>query len=422
MSELHKLRLSENQHFIENEDGTPFFWLADTAWNGVLRGDDDNWEKYLQHRQKQGFTVIQYVAANWRGHAKDACGEEAWLELDPIKINTAFFDRLENRVAMINQYGLIAAPVVLWSLLDSDPGCSLSNDDAIELARYIVNRYKKYNVVWLFGGDCDYQKRGVELWCQRVKAVFGENHNQLITLHPCGQNWVGEYFRNEPWYDIIGYQSGHGDGEDHVAWLLKGAPAHEWKNQPAKPVINLEPNYESAHGYQHQTCFSDYHVRRASYWSLLIAPTAGITYGHDAIWNWNFETGPSEGHGNWGDGKIPPWHTALETPGINSMTILRSLMDQIEWWKLSPCQELLAEQPGEHDIEHFVTAAKAEDNSLGLVYVPAESTLNMAENEFKKATWFNPRSGEKSPASDVTGKIQLPDEQDWVLVLQKSNT
>ena len=414
------LRLSEDRHSLEHVDGTPFFWLADTAWNGVIRGDNANWERYLKMRAAQGFTAIQFVAPHWRGDELDEEGESACTDEHPIHVNPSYFQRKDRRVAMINEHGLIAAPVVLWSLLEEDLGYRLPEEDAARLARYIVARYGAHQVVWLFGGDGNYQKMGVDRWQRLGKTVFENRFRRLVTLHPCGVNWVGEEFRNEPWYDIIGYQSGHGDGEDHLEWLTRGAPALDWNHEPALPVINLEPNYETARGYQHSTRFDDYHVRRAAYWSLLVSPTAGVTYGHDAIWNWNFETGPSEGHGDWHGRAVPPWHTGLDTPGIRCMTIQKEFFESLPWPALRPRQSLLAEQPGDGDVTAFIAAAQTEDGNATVVYSPKGGTIRLAEECAGDAQWFDPRNGECQAAGLGPLEFEAPDEQDWVLVFTRA--
>ena len=63
------LQLSGSRRFLCHADGTPFFWLGDTAWNGVIRGDDANWQRYLELRRAQRFSLIQFVASHWRGDA-----------------------------------------------------------------------------------------------------------------------------------------------------------------------------------------------------------------------------------------------------------------------------------------------------------------------------------------------------------------
>src|SRR5690606_29812541 len=74
------LRVSQGgTHFI-HRDGTPFFWLADTAWNGLLKADPADWNRYLACRREQGFTAVQCVMTHWRACPVDASGEPAFWE------------------------------------------------------------------------------------------------------------------------------------------------------------------------------------------------------------------------------------------------------------------------------------------------------------------------------------------------------
>src|SRR4030042_1042358 len=50
-----RLKVSENKRFIVHEDGTPFFYLGDTAWELFHRLGREEAEKYLEIRRKQGF-------------------------------------------------------------------------------------------------------------------------------------------------------------------------------------------------------------------------------------------------------------------------------------------------------------------------------------------------------------------------------
>ena len=54
------LRISENGHYIEHEDGTGFFWLGDTGWL-IARLTPEDIDRYIQDRAKKGFNVIQMV-------------------------------------------------------------------------------------------------------------------------------------------------------------------------------------------------------------------------------------------------------------------------------------------------------------------------------------------------------------------------
>lgn len=408
------LCVSADGTHLEHADGTPFFWLADTAWNGVMRGGDQDWDRYLAMRADQQYTVIHFVSPNWRGDAKDEFGLAACTEDHPIRIHPQFFQEKDRRVAMINEHGLIASPVLLWSLLESDLGYKLPEADAIRLARYIVARYGAYQLVWLLGGDGDYAKMGYDRFKHIGRGVFANRHDRLVTLHPCGQSWPNEQYRDESWMDLLGYQSGHGDAPDHVKWLIDGPVVEYRENKPQKPVINLEPNYEGAFGYQLNSPFTDYHVRRASYWSCLLSPTAGVTYGHDSIWNWNKQTGPSEGHGNWGNGAVEPWQSGLDTPGIRSMTVLRKFFESLDWSTLKPAPQLLATQPGDADAANFIAVAQTDDGKCVVAYTPVGGKVDLDTTGYV-VRWFDPRTGKWSDATDT----QTPDDQDWLLVLNK---
>jgi Protein of unknown function (DUF4038) len=86
-------------------------------------------------------------------------------------------------------------------------------------------------------------------------------------------------FRDEQWLDFVTYQSGHGDDTNTLRWIYSGPPSRRWQDAPFRPFINLESPYEGHLGYQSRKPHSDYSTRRAIYWSLMNAPTAGVTYG-----------------------------------------------------------------------------------------------------------------------------------------------
>jgi len=413
------LKLSDNRQALVHEDGRPFFWLADTAWNGVIRGDDENWREYLSVRADQRFSVIQFVASEWRSAPVDEAGETSYFaDGDSISINVRFFQRMDRRVAMINEFGFVASPVVLWSLIEEDPGFKLSEAAAELLASYVVSRYDAYQVVWILGGDGNYRKIGIDRWKRLGRSVFSFGHNRLSTLHDCGQDWVGELFRDEDWYDIVSYQSGHGDCEDHLRWLVEGPPASSWEGKPALPVINMEPNYETSYGFQHKTVFTDYHVRRAAYWSLLVSPTAGVSYGHDSIWNWNSETGPSLGHGDWHDGAVPPWREGLNTDGIRNMTLLRGIFERMDWASLTPYQSVLVGCSNDETAAAFVAAARTASGTV-VIYAPLGGTVGLAPGSAISGPlhFVDPRTGDSALVSEELGnQINFPDDRDWLAV------
>ena len=55
------IRVSDDDRHFAQQDGTPFFWVGDTAWNGPLLSSKSDWDLYLKERARQNFNVVQWV-------------------------------------------------------------------------------------------------------------------------------------------------------------------------------------------------------------------------------------------------------------------------------------------------------------------------------------------------------------------------
>lgn len=421
------IRVSKNRHHFEHADGTPFFWLGDTVWNGALLSDARDWNVFLEDRAAKGFTVIQFVTTQWSAAYADATGRVAYRVRkqggrEELAVDPTFFQRLDDRVSAINTKGMLAAPVLLWahpSQPELNPGVRLSEAQMIQLGRYLVARYGAHQVVWMLNGDGDYSGENAPKWKRVGRAVFANPHpGRLATMHPGRLKWTFDEHAAEPWYSFTGYQSGHRDDEAHLKWLVtEGPPSKAWRAENHLPVVNLEPNYEDhrsrSPGATH--VFTGAEIRRAAYWSLLVGPPAGVTYGAHGIWSW--ETRKAEPLNHTGTGPAAPWTQAMALPGSTQMSHLAALMRSVEWWKLRPAPQLLAHQPGNRDVAKWVAAAAPEDGRWALVYVPAGSSVLLRPEVAKKlgkGRWFNPRTGLWRDATN----LEPPDASDWVLHLR----
>ncbi|MHC4508354.1 MAG: apiosidase-like domain-containing protein [Planctomycetota bacterium] len=417
-----ELRLSGNRRYIEHADRTPFFWLADTVWCGPLLADFDDWNVFLKDRVAKEFTAIQFVMTQWRMAKTDGDGNRTFSGTDKVAVNPAYFQRLDKYVDAINDAGLLAVPVLLWAIRgDDNPGYYLPEDQKIVLAEYMIARYGAHQVIWFLGGDGKYAGENAETWKRVGRAAFHEDQHRLATMHPGGRSWVGEDFRNEPWFSFIGYQSGHGDDDRTFRWLNQGSPSKEWNNKPNLPVINIEPNYEAHNGYTYRKVHNDHSIRRAAYWSLLVSPAAGVTYGGQGIWGWHTKVQAPADHIRTGLGS--PWYIAKDLPGALSMKYLHAFFKSIEWWRLVPAQDVLTEQPGTKDASKFIAAAKTEAGDLLVVYLPEGGTVTVKTDSLKKglaARWYHPRTGGWLDAGKVQKSRQTfktADRNDWVLLI-----
>jgi hypothetical protein len=416
------IRVAQNGRYLEQADGTPFFWLSDTAWNGALKADHASWETYLSDRKKKQFTVVQFVTTQWIAGAGNAEARLAYEGRESITIDPVFFQWMDERVQAVNEHGLVAAPVLIWTAPWSpyskflNPGNALPDDQVIRLARYMVARYGAYQVIWILAGDGDYRGDEAERWKRIGKAVFADNPARLATIHPTGHQWVAGDFGREPWFSFIGYQSGHGDGPDDLKWITQGPPSVSWNAPPIHPIINLEPNYEDHISYFSHQRFDAHAVRRAAYWSLLVSPPAGVTYGAHGIWGW--DSHPALPMNHFGSGVARPWSDAISLPGSTDMAHLMTLFSSLQWWTLHPDPSLIANQPGDKDPSAFVTAAKSENNDWALLYFPLGQAVTLRPDQLEGSIlvrWFNPRSGNWGATLPLTGRsLTPPDSEDWV--------
>ena len=410
-------------YYLTHSDGTPFFYLACTAWNGALKSTKEEWDKYLQQRVSNNYNVIQLVTTQWRGCDKSSEGLVAFEGSGRIKINPRFFRLIDEKIDRVNELGLVAAPVILWALQNGSgrelsPGYYLPDDQAILLAKYIVARYGGNQVIWFLGGDGLYTGSYEQRWKTIGRAVFDGKQQGIVAQHPCGRSWIGEIYKDEPWLNIIGYQSSHSNTESTVNWITKGPMSQMWSHLPARPLINLEPNYEQI-GFR----ITDRDVRNASYWSLFATPVAGISYGANGIWPWLHDGEKILNHTD--APGTSSWDVSINFPGSIQMGYLAQFIRKFEWWKLYPAPELLIDQPGDKVFNQFVSVMKTPDNNTILAYFPVKLTIKIRKPSGAgyRMKWFDPVKNTYSDGivhddgSLLT--ITSPSEGDMLLILEK---
>jgi len=425
------VRVSDDRRYLAHADGAPFFWLADTAWNGPLLSTEGEWDHYLRERAGQRYTAVQWVATQWRTSPEgDRNGDKAYEGSGRITVNPDFFRRLDAKLDAINRAGMVGAPVMLWENSvnsahpESNPGHVLPEDQAILLGRYMAARWGANAVLWILMGDWRYEPENAERWRRIGRGIFGSRSHAPVATHVRSRVFLAEEFRDEQWLEVVGYQTGHSEEESCLEWIFAGEVAREWDTPPPRVIMNLEPNYEhhvSAHSGKR---FDALAVRRACYWSLLNAPTAGVTYGGHGVWGWDDGTKLPVDHPH--TGTPPHWRDALHLPGGEQMAHIAALFTSIEWWRLRPAPDLLAAQPGDSDVRRHVSASGTDAGDLALVYSPDNPTIELRSAALSAGlatVWFDPRTGQRTPATAAdrgeTRIYRTPGPGDWVLLLER---
>jgi hypothetical protein len=428
----------DHRHF-EHADGTPFFWLADTIWNAPRVSDPRDFLTYATTRVFQKFTVAQWSLAPGR----DAKGEAAWFGTARIAINPAFFQRLDAKLETLSHAGILSCIAPLDELdpaLPTSPSAQakgsrtsdaqpatlnqqlISDDQAALLLRYVVARWQAEPVAWLLLFEGDSQARQASRWKKLGQTVFGAAAHAPVILFTRDTPWVLNEFRDQSWADVFAYQTLTDTSDDAVKWAISGPLGNEWKNEPARPVLAFTPPENGVIPNSGKR-FSADEVRHAAWWSLLLAPPAGVNYSAHGVLNWDETIDTSEARSN--AGALPLWNKSLFMPAARQMTHLARTMTSVDFWQLRPRPEFVATQPGTLSPRRYISGAGTEKNDRTLVYVPGDRTLDLALPALPSApvvTWLNPRTGETNAAVAVVGsqscQFPTPDPGDWLLFMK----
>ncbi len=437
-----RLRVSDNKRFLVHENGAPFFYLGDTAWELFHRLNREEADKYLENRAAKEFTVIQAVAiAEVDGHnAANSYGYLPLVNLDPARPAVQegpandYWDHVDYIVDKANSLGLYIGFLPTWgrywhdAVKDGKP--LFTPENAEVYGEWLGRRYKDKQLIWILGGD-----RPVENDMQRAILVAmarglerGDGGSHLMTFHPPGGNGSSTWFHNDEWLDFNMRQNGH--VAEYIGRYDK--TREDYDRTPVKPVLDGEPIYED-----HPVSFdakklghsisSD--VRRPLYWDLF-GGACGHTYGHHSVWQmWAPDRGPI-------NNPLMPWFEAIDQPGAGQMQYGRRLMESRPFLTRVPDDSIIVTDrvptsvPGAGRYR-FVGTRDAE-GSYAMVYAPIGRAFKVRMDAIKgpkvKAWWYNPRNGQATAIGEFanTGEREfLPPDKgemiDWVLVLDDAS-
>lgn len=422
------LSVSSNGRYLQYTNGTPFFWLGDTAWELFHRLDKEESVQYLENRADKGFTVIQAVLlAELDGlGTPNKEGEIPLLSNDPMSPNEAYFKHVDFVIDYADSLGLFIGLLPTWGdKFNKRWGVGpeiFTPENAFEYGKFLGKRYKNKPIIWILGGDripeSDVHFQIIEEMAKGLRSEIGKN--QLITYHPSGGSRSSQYFHEKAWLDFNLFQSGHGKAYNPNYEMTLA----DYNLEPVKPVIDGEPCYED-HPINWKSelgWFDEFESRRAGYWSML-SGACGHTYGNHNIWQM------------WKPGLDPisqartPWWQSLDFPGAYQAGYMRKLFENRPWQLLIPNENLLNDKP--EALGKECIAALASDKSFGMIYIPFGSTitvdLSLVQGKSKKLWWFNPSIGKTIYIDTIASVSKLEinppgDEKrgnDWVLVIDQ---
>lgn len=437
-SATQSLHVSENGRFLQYENGAPFFWLGDTAWLLFQNLNREEANRYLQDRSDKGFNVIQVMIANSLSDVNDY-GDSAFIDHDPTQpditpgssyqnpVEYDYWDHVDYIVDLAAQKGLYVAMVPVWG--NAAKTLPDGGTWAAQYASWIAQRFRdRPNIIWLTGGDIRGDE-SPETWEQMGRTLDELDPRHLISFHPYGRTQSSTWFHDAAWLDFNMFQSGHRrydqvgqddpatwKGEDNWKYVVE-----DYALKPAKPTIDGEPSYENIPQGLHdpdEPYWTAADARRYAYWSVF-AGSFGHTYGDNAVMLMHKPAGRVIfGVRNY-------WFEAIDDPGAKQMRYLKDLILSRPYFERIPDQSFVA---GHNGFKYeYVIATRGDNYAIFYTYTGRSFDVVTGKLPGKqvKASWFNPRNGDKTFIGDFTNSGTLHfdppgDEKpgnDWVLIL-----
>ncbi|HEV2393066.1 MAG TPA: DUF4038 domain-containing protein [Verrucomicrobiae bacterium] len=407
------VRVARDRRHFEHADGTPFFWLGDTALSGARLSTPPDWELYAAVRQSQGYSVTQCAAAP----GDDQKGESALTGFpDRIGVNPEFFKRLDAKLETLRRADLLSAIVPLWETDTSK--AQLKQDQAVLVLRYMVARWGTDPIAWLLEFPGDNPEKLAERWRKIGRAVFGGALHAPVIVNAGLAPGVLETFRSEDWVDALGLQTAGPKGGPEQ----RQAFAAESTKEPARPLIGFTP-YENALKTSDNSGgrYSAEAVRQAAYWGVLLAPAAGVSYGGAGVVDWDATTDQTKTPG----ARLPLWQRSLFMPAAKQMGYLGRVFNSLDFSQLRPNEKLLISPSGDEAVAAGTAVASTGAKDLVLVYVPEGRALRVSQDAMPPSPqirWFNPRTSGSGPAvavvSGSTCQFPPPGPGDWLLTMR----
>lgn len=405
-----KLKVSDNQRFLQFENGKPFFWLGETAWLMPEHLNRDEVDFYLKNCHEAGFNMAQVQVLNdvpsyniYGMPSHDRQGKLLTAQ------SYTYWDHLDYIVDIAAKNGIYIGMVPIWGGLVKDG--KMNADQAKTYGTFLANRYKdRPNIIWIIGGDIQGDIKP-EVWEMLATTIKAADKNHLMTYHPRGRYTSAKWWSKASWIDFHTFQSGHRrygqrmgnkdypipDNTEEDNWMYVDST---WAYKPIKPVLDDEPIYEDIPMGLHdasEPLWQACDVRRYAYWSVF-AGSCGHTYGHNAIMQFYRE------------GYIPsyhcdkPWTEALHAPGFHQMKHLKHLMLSFPYFERIPDQSIVLDNGTKYE---RLAATRGNDYLLVYNYTSRSMKVDLRKiaGDRKKVWWMNADTGTLTWLGEYDNKV-----------------
>lgn len=421
---LHKYvtGISANGRYFVDQDSNPILVRGDSPWSMLQKLSPSEVDIYLANRVSYGANVLLcgivgstgLGAPNDNGATYD--GILPFTGGDVTVFNSSYWARMDSYIAKARDLGitLMIYPMDGWNTLDGclfDPDAT-GNTACQTYGQTLATRYLSYpNIIWSFGGDYfeDSTKNARFDACLTGIRAAGDNRPVTIQLgYEFSESSESTFWDDKvDWNFVYNYRityKGLKDGYDFT-----------WPASPTtRPALFGEGAYEGA-GAPHPG--TDLVIRRQAGWALTSGSPGEFT-GQEGVWNF-----------------FSNWQDLLDTTAAGQLKAIRDAIEDVAWWTLIPddSNQLVTAGRGTRittdsatypSDNTFVTAGRAADGTLAVIYLPNASsaiTVDMTKiGASPTATWVDPTSGatfSETVGSSYSRGNNAAGSTDWLLIL-----
>jgi hypothetical protein len=360
-------------------------------------------------------------------------------DIQAERINPAYWQEVDHRLAYLNAQGVIGGLVLAWGRKNRDESEPFAWDRFPDLAakvryaRHIAARYSAYDVYFIVAGEWNAGARDRDLDEVRQEYVKigdalteSDPHGRMVGIHP---GTGGIYFVRE-FNDVASWMS-FGDYQQNYTDLNAGARASRIYD---KPVVNGEYAYylrdADQDGEVDKPNSQTLAAMRYATWDILMAGAYVVSGFGSTYLGGARNTGPFDVDAPQND----DWEAQIEH--------ITAFFTSLDYPRLEPHNELLTAGPergGERGEDRKINGRPApplrtywclaEPGAQYVVYVrgmTAPLVLDLDGLDVPDAARrFNPRTGEwQDLAVEPEGEprsglfvYEPPDEHDWVVVV-----
>ena len=407
-----KFAVSENKHYMVNENGHPFFIMGDTPWF-VQKLLIEEVKFIYDDRLKKGYNSLLFeILDDSNIPSVDGYGNHAFqTDTDITRPNEPYWKYAEQVLDEADKRGFFIVINPIWYGWGEGLWMHHINPENIAVyGEFLGKRFARFsNIMWLNAGDRNPDDR-LDV-CTRVLVENIKKHapHHLHTVHNAHEYSSSDFYGQEAWLDV---NSGYTYGKSYLHIM----PEY-YRNRPAKPVILCETGYEGEpndiHSLQDENSgplWTPYLIRRNVWWAVF-SGACGYFAG-SRLWRWE-----------------PDWKETMQVRSTIEAPLVHKLLNKLPWWELVPdtYHSFITKGYGGWDNTNYVTAAVTDDGKCGVVYLPQETEFKVNTNLIKgkpEIFWFDPTNGKQITVKEIgpenifkTPGKNAAGEPDWVLVL-----